>query len=335
MTKDKPTSKKMNSTPPPAAAAASTNNNKRHAGEITRGKSHSQLLDQRKTLKAELSSLPHDQRTKVLSHFHGSQRSDLSKARLKNLKQDDYNRDTSNLSEYQIKSLNKRKSKPNMALKRSMHRRETKRLSNAMAAADAEEILHTQSAGLVEVETDMEKTIQLSQQQLKHGDFLEENVKRNIFDLELKDYSPYKLRYDRSGKFALLAGKRGHISVIDQHSLALQTEFHIQNDIVRDAIFLHSGSMMAVSQEKNVYIYDDEGTEIHRLDGHKRVMGMEFLPYHWLLGKIIMVLWISYDEVLISCAQNFEYSHLVLTLSTHHSHCWQQRSAAVSRYIYW
>ena len=83
------------------------------------------------------------------------------------------------------------------------------------------------------------------------------------------------MRYDRSGRFALLAGSGGHVSIIDQHSLALKTEFFVQ-DSIRDACFLHSGSMMAVSQEKVVYIYDEEGTEIHRLDGHRRVTGMEF-----------------------------------------------------------
>lgn len=165
-----------------------------------------------------------------------------------------------------------------------MHRRETKRLQNAMDAADAEDILHTHTAGLVEAETDMEKTIQLTQRQLKH-EHLDENVARNIYDLELNAYGPYKLRYDRSGRYAVMAGARGHVSVIDQHTLALQTEFFVE-DSIRDVCFLHNGSMMAVSQEKNVFIYDEEGTEIHRLDGHRRVGGMEFLPYHWLLATI-------------------------------------------------
>mmetsp|Transcript_22220 Transcript_22220/g.48280 ORF Transcript_22220/g.48280 Transcript_22220/m.48280 type:complete len:283 (-) Transcript_22220:1218-2066(-) len=270
MAKDAPSSSKA----PP---------HKKQAGEITRGKSHTQLLTQRTSLKKELKSLPSDQRSKVLSHFHGSERNDLSQARLRNLKQDDRNRDTSNLSAYQIKNLDKRRAKPNMALQRQMHRRETKRLENAMSAADAEEILHTHTAGLIEVETDMEKTIQLSQRTLKH-EHLEENAARNIYDLDLNEYGPYKMRYDRSGRWSLLAGKTGHVSIIDQHSLALKTEFFVQ-DSIRDACFLHSGSMMAVSQEKNVFIYDEEGTEIHRLDGHRRVTGMEFLPYHWLLGK--------------------------------------------------
>jgi len=275
MAKDKPSSKAK--APP----------HKKQVGDITRGKSHTELLSHRKSLKKEIHSLPADQRAKVLTHFHGTSRSDISKSRLQNLKQDDKNGDTSNLSALQINSLAKRKSRPNnnMALKRQMHRRETKRLQNAMAAADAEEILHAHAPGLVEVENDMEKTIQLTQLQLKHGEHLEENVARNVFDLDLKECSPYQMRYDRSGRYALLTGKGGHVSIIDQHTLALKTEFHV-GETVRDACFLHNGSMMAVSQEKNVFIYDDEGVEVHRMDGHRRVGGMEFLPYHWLLATI-------------------------------------------------
>jgi len=257
---------------------------KKQAGQITRGKSHDEILSHRKSLKKELRGLPSDERSKVLTHYHGGDGSDLSKARLKNLQRDDRNRDTSNLSEYQIKNLDKRLNKPNMSLQRQMHRRETKRLQNAISAADVEEILHTHTSSLVEAENDMEKTVQLTQRQLKH-EHLEENVARNIYDLDLNDYGPYKMKYDRSGRYALLSGSRGHVSIIDQHTMALKTEFYVQ-DSIRDACFLHDGSMMAVSQEKNVFIYDEEGTEIHRLDGHRRCGGMEFLPYHWLLATI-------------------------------------------------
>ena len=95
-----------------------------------------------------------------------------------------------------------------------------------------------------------------------------------------------------------MAGKRGHVSIIDQHSLALKTEFFV-NETVRDACFLHNGTMAAVAQEKNVFIYDDNGVEIHRLDGHKRVGGMEFLPYHWLLGEFLF--FIIFDVKCIIC----------------------------------
>mmetsp|Transcript_25694 Transcript_25694/g.41778 ORF Transcript_25694/g.41778 Transcript_25694/m.41778 type:complete len:610 (-) Transcript_25694:404-2233(-) len=254
------------------------------ASHLTLGATHNQILEQRKSLKKQIHSLPRDQKSKVLSHFHGSERTDLSKQRLRNLREDDKHQDMSNMSDVQRHTLDKRKRRHNPALQRQMHRRETKRLQNAMAAADAEEILHTHTTGLVEVETDMERTIQLTQQQLKN-EHLQESVARNIFDLELKDYGPYKVRYDRSGRYSLLAGAGGHVSIIDQHSLALTSEFFV-NETVRDACFLHNGSMMAVAQEKNVFVYDDKGVEIHRMDGHRRVMGMEFLPYHWLLATI-------------------------------------------------
>jgi len=35
------------------------------------------------------------------------------------------------------------------------------------------------------------------------------------------------------------------------------------------------------------------------LDGHRRVMGMEFLPYHWLLGEFSCLLCLCF--VLFGC----------------------------------
>lgn len=258
------------------------------AGDITLGKTHNQILEQRKTLKNHIHSLPSDEKSKVLSHLHGAGRTaDMSKQRIQNLREDDKHQVTSSMSSVQRYTLDKRKRRSNPALQRQMDRRETKRLQNAIAAADAEEILHTHTTGLIEVENDMERTIQLTQKQLKY-EHLQESVARNIFDLDLKHYGPYQVRYDRSGRFSLLAGRGGHVSIIDQHTLSLTSEFFV-NETVRDACFLHNGTMMAVAQEKNVFVYDDKGVEIHRMDGHRRVMGMEFLPYHWLLGKFAVV----------------------------------------------
>ncbi|KAL9182276.1 hypothetical protein ACHAXT_012928 [Thalassiosira profunda] len=258
----------------------------KHAAAYTRGDTHAELLTKRKALKKDLAALHPTKRDKVLAHLHGGERRDLAKARLKNLKEDDKHADHSNLTEYQKQSLQKRRKKPNNALQRQMHRRETKRLRNAMEAADVGEILHSHTAGLVEAETDMERTTQLTQRSLKH-EHLEENVARNVYDLKLTDYGPYKLRYDRSGRHSLLAGAKGHVSIIDQHTLGLKTEFFLPGDIVRDACFLHDGSMLAVSQRQCVYVYDGaSGAEVHRMDGHRRVGGMAFLPYHWLLATV-------------------------------------------------
>ncbi len=279
---------------------------KKMATEFTRGKSHAELLVQRSSLREEIRAMPSDERSNVLAHLYGSGASkDLSKARLDNLRSYDIHdrtkETTLSLSTTTMRtavksSLHKRQSRPNSALQRQIHRRETKRLQNAILASDVQDILAPNNSGYVETEHDMERTLQLTQNQLKYdGKSVATNVTNNIYHLELKDHGPYILRYDRSGRHALIAGcgvggggAGGHLAIVDQHTLASTTEFFIQ-DIVRDACFLQDSSLLAVSQRQNVYIYDDKGAEVHRLGGHQMVTSMEFLPYHWLLGELIII----------------------------------------------
>ena len=277
--------------PPTKKHKPTPNANPNTAGNsITRGASEVQLASRRRAAKSHLTSLSPSQQSSVLARYHGTSRTDLFSNRLRNLKRDDANQDTSNLSDLQIRNSEKRRHQKNVGLRRQTARRETKRLENAIDALHAEEILHSHNAGVIEVENDMERTAQLTQERLKK-EMLDENVGRNIYDLELNDYSPYKLSYDRSGRYSLLCGRKGHVAVIDQHTMGLSTEFHL-GETARDAIFLHNGTMMAVAQERNVYVYDENGAEVHRLDSAKRVWGMEFLPYHWLLGEESLCLWV-------------------------------------------
>jgi hypothetical protein len=256
----------MSSSPP---AKKQKHSNNTAGNSISRGPSHTQIIQRRQAAKDALSSLPPDKRASVLSRYHGSS---TASRRLHTLRHDDRHEDTSNLSSYQIRNLQKRRSNRsgNNSIQRIAARKETKRLENAMDAMHASEILHDYNSGLIEVENDMEHTTQLTQDKLKN-DMLEENVSRNIYNLELNDYSPYIMRYDRSGRYSLLSGRKGHVAIIDQHTMGLSTEFHL-GECVRDACFLH----------------DENGAEVHRLDGHKRVFGMEFLPYHWLLGEFVV-----------------------------------------------
>lgn len=42
----------------------------------------------------------------------------------------------------------------------------------------------------------------------------------------------------------------------------------------------------ALAQENAVYMYDDKGTEIHKIKDHKHPIFLEYLPYHYLLASV-------------------------------------------------
>ena len=84
-----------------SGAAPSPPLKKKQAGFLTRGLSHAKILARRKSLKTQLHSLPPEERSRVQSHLHAGQ-GDLSRLRLANLRRNDRNRDTSNLTDYQV-----------------------------------------------------------------------------------------------------------------------------------------------------------------------------------------------------------------------------------------
>eukprot|EP00536_Pseudo-nitzschia_multiseries_P001380 jgi/Psemu1/181060/e_gw1.18.290.1 len=158
-----------------------------------------------------------------------------------------------------------------------------KRYEAAVAAADAQIILNTEQAGFLETEHEMEFTSSLSQVELKRS-HLDENTARHIYDLALPS-GPYGCRFDRSGRYSILFGQRGHLALMDAHHLSLHNEFDVR-ERVRDACFLHNFSLMAAAQNNHVYIYDDTGAEVHKLSDHHDPMALDFLPYHWLLASV-------------------------------------------------
>lgn len=187
------------------------------------------------------------------------------------------------LTDSQRRALDKRIHRKDRVVKAQLQVYKTKRYEAAVAAADAQVVLHTEDAGFVEAENDMERTTALTQVELKRQ-HLDEQTARHIFDLTLP-HSPYGCKYDRSGRYSVLYGQRGHIALMDAHNLSLHTEFHVQERI-RDACFLHNFSLMAAAQTDHVYIYDDQGAEVHKLNEHHDPFAIEFLPYHWLLASI-------------------------------------------------
>lgn len=52
---------------------------------------------------------------------------------------------------------------------------------------------------------------------------------------------------------------------------------------MRDIQFLHNNLFWAAAQKTNVYIYDDQGRELHRLKKMHEPQALEYLPHHFLL----------------------------------------------------
>ena len=263
---------------------------------IARGDTPASALKRRQELKDKLSQTTQPHRARISQYLNNGEESGYHNTkRRRYYRQDDANpRSMDKLNEHQQRALMKRKRFADRTVKSDINRKETQRLEAAIAAADAEIVLHTEDSGFIEVENEMEKTYKLSQNQLKPH--LDEQTVKHIYDLKLDQYSPYGMNYDDSGRCGLLFGKNGgHIALMDMHTASLKTEIHL-NEKVRDATFLHNTTMFAVAQKKHAFIYDDAGVEIHRMSEHQDIFQMQFLPHHWLLATIGRTGYLKYHD---------------------------------------
>jgi len=177
-------------------------------------------------------------------------------------------------------------------LKRNLFANE-KVVSRAAEHTARAEILMTQDAGYLEAEG-MEKTWRFKQDQLKKE--VDVRTKQKMFSLDLDKFGPYALDFTLDGRYMLLGGRKGHISLMEWQKFKLETEFHVQ-ETIRDVAFLHNQAMYAVAQKKYTYIYDNDGLELHCLRNHSDVNKLAFLPYHFLMVTVGMTGWLKYQDV--------------------------------------
>ncbi len=155
----------------------------------------------------------------------------------------------------------------------------------ALRAKDAE-ILHENTEGFLQPESELERTYKVRQEDIQAEVPIETARKR--FELKLDTLGPYICDYTRNGRELLLAGRKGHVATMDWREGKLGCEIQL-GETVRDAKWLHNNQLFAVAQKKYVYIYDKAGVEIHCLKKHIEVTNMEFLPYHYLLATVVSI----------------------------------------------
>jgi U3 small nucleolar RNA-associated protein 7 len=141
------------------------------------------------------------------------------------------------------------------------------------------EILRTEKHGYIEVDSD-EKTCELAQEKIRENVSL--RTAEQAFSLDFED-GPIYAKHCRSGRHMLLRNERGYMASFDIRSMSLMFEIDVR-DKIKDALYLHSEKFIAVAQEKNVFIYNGVGSEVHCVRKNNNVFKLEYLPYHYLLA---------------------------------------------------
>ncbi|XP_052209532.1 probable U3 small nucleolar RNA-associated protein 7 [Diospyros lotus] len=186
-----------------------------------------------------------------------------------------------------LKAIQDKKLKGQLAVREELYGK------SAKAAAKAEKWLMPSEGGYLEAEG-IEKTWRIKQQAIaQEVDILSS---KNQHDIVLPDLGPYTLDFTSSGRYMALAGRKGHLAIIDMNNLSLIKEFHVR-ETVRDVVFLHNEQFFAAAQKKYPYIYNRDGIELHCLKEHGAILKLQFLKNHFLLASINKFGQLHYQDV--------------------------------------
>ena len=188
---------------------------------------------------------------------------------------------------------------------------------DASTKTAATEVLLPTEAGVIVTEGN-ERTYKLRQEVIRQN--VDLNTGRNIIDLQLTKFGPYRLNYSRNGRFKVLSGQKGHVAVMDCLRTSISCELQLEEE-VHDAVFLHNETLFAVAQNKYTYIYDSNGVEIHCLKKHERPYRLGFLPYHYLLTSIGHSGWLKWHDISIGeYVAGFQTGHGPAKVLKHNPH---------------